>query len=71
MDIGKRIINRCNICLQPITRDYQFKLSYFEVGVKIKLFFCGSACLKEWVKNELDKTHLNTLSDERFEINRF
>ena len=59
----KKNVNRCNICLQPVTRDYQFKLSYFEEGEKIKLLFCGSTCLKEWIKSDLDKVHLNTLYD--------
>jgi len=55
--------NRCIVCQQPITKDYQFNLSYFEDGKKIKLLFCGSACLKEWVAKELDKIHINTLYD--------
>ncbi|MBN1683422.1 hypothetical protein JW865_07720 [Candidatus Bathyarchaeota archaeon] len=52
---------RCEICLQPATKDYMFKLAYYEVRKKVNKVFCGAYCLKDLVEKELDKTHLDEL----------
>lgn len=57
----EKVIERCNVCLQPTTVDYKFYLTYYEVGEKITKSFCGASCLRHWIETELDKTHLNEL----------
>jgi len=59
MEPKKNGPHRCEICLQPTTRDYLFELSYYESGKRITRQFCGSGCLREWVAKELDKIHLD------------
>jgi hypothetical protein len=61
MSSEERIVVRCEIGNQPTTEDYQFELSFFESGEKVKLDFCGSICLREWINTRLDEIHLNTL----------
>lgn len=59
MENKDRIIHPCEICQQPATRDYEFILSYYELGDKITKHFGGSTCFKNWVEKELDKIHLD------------
>ncbi len=61
MELQKRVMERCIVCLQPTTNEFEFDLSYQENGKKVSKKFCGGSCLKRWVETELDKTHLDEL----------
>jgi hypothetical protein len=56
-----KMMERCTVCLQPVSDDYKFKLVYYENGKEIVKWFCGGACLKQWLEKELDKIHLEEL----------
>jgi hypothetical protein len=61
MDCNGKNIEKCTVCLQPATGDYRFKLVYYEQGEEVVKWFCGGPCLRQWVEEELDKTHLGEL----------